>query len=105
MSHPVRLQRLPAALLASARDLLRPVVSKWFRRRRTVIGEGRGNRTPFDAETVERWFSSETRMDSQLSEIATKLQQNRNHRPSFQQISQDLFGVDSIYAYYQPIPT
>jgi predicted O-methyltransferase YrrM len=102
MSSNSSLQQLKTNLLATARDLLRPVVPKRFRRRRSVIGRGLGRRNPFDTETVERWFSSKTCMDSQLQDISAKIQHNRQPRPTFQQISHDLFGVDSIYAHYQP---
>lgn len=41
-------------------------------------------------------------MDSQLQEIAARIQSTRMSQPTYRQISLDLFGVDSIYANYQP---
>jgi hypothetical protein len=99
------LRHVKETLMGLARQHLRPLVPKRFRRRVSVIGPGGAFNNPFQAETVARWFSSETQMDSQLRDIALRFQQNPNPRPSYQRISQDLFGVDCIYQHYQPVPT
>jgi predicted O-methyltransferase YrrM len=44
-------------------------------------------------------------MDSQLQDIARRLEARLIPAPSFRDVSQQLFGVDSIYKHYVPVET
>jgi predicted O-methyltransferase YrrM len=88
-------------LLRSARRTFR----QWFPRRPTAIGKSAGSANPFGQETIDRWFSAETCMDSQLEKIAAELQPNRTDSPTFERVSLQLFGVPNIYANYRLPPT
>jgi predicted O-methyltransferase YrrM len=98
-------QPLMNAWTGGALRMARRVGRRLFPRRPTVIHGGAAGGNPFDQETIERWFSSTTRMDSQLEDISAKLQGHRIPRPTFEQISLQLFGVPNIYANYQPAST
>lgn len=96
-------------ILSKARRYVKPFVPEKLRRRirerPSVVRPSQLSSNPFQAETVDRWFSSDTQMDPQLREISLRFPEKRTSPPTFQQISLELFGVDSIYKHYQPVPT
>lgn len=105
MSESSLAQRIKAAFPPELRRFLLPFVPKSLRSKDTVIRAAKRNENPFDQETVDRWFSATTRMDTQLELIHAGLEARPECKPSFQQISQDLFGVDRIYHHYKPAQT
>ena len=98
-------QQVKSVLPLRLRQLLYPLVPRFLKSRASVLRPGKVGLNPFNEETVNRWFSTNTQMDSQLQEICSRLESRSGSTKSFKDISQDLFGVDSVYAYYVPPET
>jgi hypothetical protein len=105
MDMSVVAEQVKSILPLRLRQLLHPFVPSFLKTRASVLRPGKAGLNPFNEETINRWFSSNTQMDSQLQEICARIESRSCSTVSFKDISHHLFGVDSVYAHYVPPET